>query len=94
MPLTQSDIDRMALAVMEWPGQERCIAFQFRPLREEALSVVIAVGPCLTVVTFDRPECHACIWHRLDRAEQAARSVLPAVPGAFPAMAHGLPSMN
>lgn len=94
MPLARSDLDRMSLAVMEWPGQERCVTFQFRPLHEEALSVVIAIGSILTVATFDRPECAVCLWHALDRAESEARAQLPAGSGTVPAMARGLPSTN
>lgn len=91
---THSELARMALAVMEWPGQERCTTFQFRPLHEEALTALVMVGPVLAGITFDIPTGRPLIWRGLDDTERAAVAQLAAGAGTSPGPARGEPSIN
>jgi hypothetical protein len=92
--MSTTELARMALAVMEWPGQERCTTFQFRPLHEEALVVLVMVGPVLAGITFDIPTGRPAIWRGLDDTFHAAIAQLSAGAGTSPGPARGEPSIN
>jgi len=84
MPLTPSDIEAIADAVMTWPGAVEVACWPFRALRSESVVILIGVGRIVATVAIDSPLPASQVHEALDLARSEAAHANPSKPLAVP----------